>query len=171
MINVEEKDLEKAFLIWYRHFNFKNSDQEIIPFLKSEATLFHPEQIGWLEKARTGLFLSTHFMAKALDISSAAYSKFEQREKDGSISLKNLALAAEAMDCELVYAIRPKQRTNFSSVIWKILVHAVVRHPSLRSYDKNHRAKSVAAIATKLMKNPEFKKNRNWSQRANQKTE
>ena len=37
------------------------------------------------------------------------------------LSLTTLAKAAEAMDCELAYAIRPKNKKYFSSIIWEIL--------------------------------------------------
>lgn len=170
MIEVAEKDIQKAFITWYRHYNFKSYDAEVQSFLAPTLPAFKSGQIGWLEKARKSLFLSTLDVAKNMELSREAYSKLELRERLGSISLANLNRAAEAMDCELVYAIRPKSRISFSKIIWTKLVYAVIRHPSLRSYDKNQRDKSVAAIAIKLMNSPEFKKNQGWSQRANQET-
>lgn len=168
-----EIDLEKAFLLWYKHYELQLIDKELSPFLSLQlnptesADLTKQEQIGWLRKARTGLFFSTEQVSKKLNISRAAYCKYEENEKKGSITLATLAKAAEAMDCELVYAIRPKNRLSFSRCVWKKLLAASLKHPSLRSYDPKHRSKSLAAIAVRLMSNPEFKRNLSFSQRAN----
>lgn len=168
MIEVAEKDIEKAFITWYRQYNLKSYNSEVAPFLSADLAPYQENQIGWLEKARKSLFISVIGMANNLELSREAYSNLEERERTGAISLANLSRAAEAMDCELVYAIRPKSRIPFCKVIWRKLIYAVVRHPSLRSYDKNQKDKSVAAIAIKLMNLPEFKKSQGWSQRANQ---
>lgn len=176
MIEVCNQDLEKAFKYWYSNYKFKQHDEKIIPFLKDELKahqLFQNEDdtsepedaVSWLERARTSLFLSHEIVAKKLKVSRVAYYKFEERERDGTISLNTLAKAAEAMDCELVYAIRPKNRKTFSRNIWNKLVHAAVTHPSLRSYDPKKRDLSVAAIAIKLMHAPDFKREQNWTQK------
>jgi predicted DNA-binding mobile mystery protein A len=42
-------------------------------------------------------------------VSQAQATQFEQGEVDGSITLRSLRGAAEAMDCELVYALVPRR--------------------------------------------------------------
>ncbi len=43
-----------------------------------------------------------------MGVSQAAVAQFEKAEKDGSITLKSLRSAAEALDCTLVYALVPR---------------------------------------------------------------
>ena len=64
-----------------------------------------------------------------LDVARAAYSKYEDCEERGSIRLATLAKAAEAMDCELVYAIRPKSKKYFSNIILGKLLPQSQLHP------------------------------------------
>lgn len=174
MPEIALSDLEKAFLTWYKNYSFKDVDQEIAPFLdekilaKTLNAFDGGEQTGQLERTRKAMFLTTQNVADRVETSRASYAQLEQRERSGAITLKNLAKLAEAMDCELVYAIRPKSKVTFSKLIWNKLVMAVAKHPSLRSYDKTKRAKSVPVIANRLMNDPEFKRSQTWSQRLNQ---
>jgi predicted DNA-binding mobile mystery protein A len=44
-----------------------------------------------------------------MGVSQAAVAQFEKAEKDGSITLKSLRSAAEALGCTFVYALVPRQ--------------------------------------------------------------
>jgi hypothetical protein len=83
----------------------------------------------------------------------------------GSITISALAKAAEAMDCELVYAIRPKKKVRFSSQIWHPLLKAslnkwwVVSRPEIRKSD------ALAAVANQTMNEPQFRRKQGWSER------
>lgn len=122
---------------------------------------------GWLKRSRLALFLSTQTVADRLKVIRTAYSQYEQSEERGSITLASLAKAAEAMDCELVYAIRPKNRACFSSRIWKLLMEASLPHQWLKKCDQKRRANALAHIANQKMKDPRFKLTQGWSKRAN----
>ena len=64
---------------------------------------------GFISEIRGALGMSTYQLARRLEISQPAATKLEQRERDGTISLNSLRKAAEALDCNLVYAFVPKR--------------------------------------------------------------
>jgi len=64
---------------------------------------------GWIAAIRKCLGMSAHQLAKRIGIARQSVSELEARERDGSITLKSLRKAAEAMDCQLVYALIPQK--------------------------------------------------------------
>lgn len=64
---------------------------------------------GWLRAIRHALGMSSSQFAKRLDISQPRVLKLEKAEIDGSVTLASLRKAAEAMGCEFVYAIVPRE--------------------------------------------------------------
>lgn len=68
-----------------------------------------PPKGGWLRAIRTALDMPQAFVAARLGVSQAAIAKYETSEKDGTIQLASLRKAARAMDCDLVYAILPRE--------------------------------------------------------------
>jgi predicted DNA-binding mobile mystery protein A len=63
---------------------------------------------GWINALRKTLNISLKQLGKKLNVSSQNINQFEQREKDGSISLQKLKDVAEALDMNFVYAFIPK---------------------------------------------------------------
>jgi|CXWL01.1.fsa_nt_gi predicted DNA-binding mobile mystery protein A len=64
---------------------------------------------GWLRAIRTALGMTSKQLAQRLQTSQSAIIEYEQREIAGTISLGTLRRAASAMDCDLVYALVPRQ--------------------------------------------------------------
>jgi predicted DNA-binding mobile mystery protein A len=64
---------------------------------------------GWLRAIRHALGMSTGQFARRLDISQPRVLKLEKAEIDGSVTLASLRRAAEALGCEFVYAIVPRE--------------------------------------------------------------
>jgi predicted DNA-binding mobile mystery protein A len=64
---------------------------------------------GWLREVRVSVGLSQEAIAQGLRVKRQSYAQFETAEVSGSISLTSLRRAAEAMDCELVYFIVPRE--------------------------------------------------------------
>jgi len=64
---------------------------------------------GWLRAVRDAIGLSQATMGKKLHIKRQSYAQSEAAEERGAISLTSLQRAAEAMDCELVYFIVPRE--------------------------------------------------------------
>jgi predicted DNA-binding mobile mystery protein A len=48
-------------------------------------------------------------LGKRMGVSQAAVAQFEKAEKEGTITLKSLRAAAEALECTLVYTLVPRQ--------------------------------------------------------------
>jgi predicted DNA-binding mobile mystery protein A len=64
---------------------------------------------GWLRAIRQALGLSLKTVATRLSQTPQAVKQAEESEAAGTISLKRLEAAANAMGCRLVYAIVPRQ--------------------------------------------------------------
>jgi predicted DNA-binding mobile mystery protein A len=63
---------------------------------------------GWINTLRRTLNISLKQLAKRLGVSSQNINQFEQREKDGTISIQKLKKVAEALDMDFVYTFIPK---------------------------------------------------------------
>jgi len=67
-----------------------------------------PPPTGWLKALRSALGMSSQQLANKLSLTRQGVLAIEQREKDGSITLKALREAATALDMQLVYGLVPK---------------------------------------------------------------
>ena len=70
-----------------------------------------PPAEGWIHTIRTALKMSLRQLAARLSITPQGMRRIEQREKDGSITLKNLREAGNALDMQLVYGFIPKEES------------------------------------------------------------
>ena len=77
MKKLTDEEVRKSFKIWLTNYSGREDETALGPFLHDRIKAFVPHQQGWLKKARKG-----------------------------PITLATLASTAEAMECELVYAIR-----------------------------------------------------------------
>jgi len=66
---------------------------------------------GWLKAIRLSLGMSLQQVANKLSITKQSVQEIEDREKEGSLTLKSLKDVANAMDMQLVYALVPKDGT------------------------------------------------------------
>lgn len=66
-----------------------------------------PPPTGWLKAVRTALGMSLQQLSNRLSITKQSMQEIEQREKDGSITIKSLREAAKALDMQLVYGFVP----------------------------------------------------------------
>ena len=167
MCKLTDEELRRAFEIWLTNYSGKESEEALWPFLNDQISAFISGKPGWLRKARNGLFLSAEVVAKKLKVSRAAYSKYEDCEEKGTITLATLVNAAEAMGCELVYAIRPKSKKLFSQIIWAKLLPQSLQHPWIKKCDQRRRAAGLASVVNRFMNDPKFRREQGWSQRAN----
>lgn len=58
---------------------------------------------------REAVGLTQAEVAERAGVKRQSYAEFENAEKRGSITLSSLRRAAEAMDCELVYYVAPRE--------------------------------------------------------------
>ncbi len=66
---------------------------------------------GWIRTIRNALGMSLQQLGKKLSITRQSVQEMEQREQDGTITLKSLKEVAKAMDMQLVYAFVPVDGT------------------------------------------------------------
>lgn len=85
----------------------KGLDQRVSA-LKSAAAIAHRPARGWLRAVREAIGLKQETVAKKVGVSRPSFADLESSEARGSISLSSLTRAADAMDCELVYFLVPR---------------------------------------------------------------
>ncbi|MFZ4402781.1 MAG: helix-turn-helix domain-containing protein [Pseudobdellovibrionaceae bacterium] len=169
MVKLSDVEMNKAYLLWRYSLDVEQQEEVLAPFLDEKIKAYSGldskiSKNGWLRQARQGLLLSTQHVAQNLGISRAAYSKFEEGEEKGTISLNTLSRAAQAMNCELVYAIRPKQKQLFSILIWQKLAPVALSRPWLKACDPKRKVQALVSEVKKLLKNSQFRKKQNWVQ-------
>lgn len=64
---------------------------------------------GWLRAIREALGRSLRVQASRIGVAAPTLLKAESAEAEGRITLGQLRKLAEALDCELVYAVVPRQ--------------------------------------------------------------
>lgn len=74
---------------------------------------------GWIKTLRVALSMSAQQFADRLGLSRARINQLENAEAHDAITLRSLKEAANALGCELVYAIVPKGDSTLESIIKK----------------------------------------------------
>jgi len=83
-------------------------DQRTALLQTVSSEVFARPQAGWLRAVRDALGMSTRDMAARLGVTSMAISKLEASERAGTIGLDTLSRAADAVGCDVVYALVPR---------------------------------------------------------------
>lgn len=83
----------------------KHLERRLAPLRASDLT--RPQR-GWLRAMREALGMTTRQLAHRMGKAQSTVVDMEKSEARDTISLASLRQAAEAMGCELVYAIVPK---------------------------------------------------------------
>ena len=82
-------------------------DKRLNLFRNSDVFVRPPR--GWLRAIREALGMTTSQLARRVGVSQSRAVQIEKAEKEGSITLKSLERAAQALDCRLVYALVPRK--------------------------------------------------------------
>lgn len=72
---------------------------------------------GWLREIRQVYEVPVHKVAWRLGVKERMVYQLERSEQKGSITLQRLKEAAAALDCDLVYAVVPRSRAEFSRAV------------------------------------------------------
>lgn len=124
---------------------------------------------GWVKTVRKALGMTAQQLALRMGLMRSRIVQLEEAEKHDAITLKTLKRAAEAMDCELVYAIVPKISPhgktledivkNKATMIAKMIVGNVAHSMSLedQSIEKNQQKRQEEELLKELLENS-FKK-------------
>lgn len=82
-------------------------DRQLDP-LRRSGDLVAPPTNGWLRAIREALGMTAAQLGRRLGVSQQRALAMEGAETRGSLTLASLARAAEALDCQLVYALVPR---------------------------------------------------------------
>jgi predicted DNA-binding mobile mystery protein A len=85
----------------------KHLDKKLSPLRDSKALLRPPK--GWVKALRESLGMTGEQLARRIGVTKPRVYEIERAELSGSITLDSLERAAQAMDCQLVYALIPRQ--------------------------------------------------------------
>lgn len=66
-------------------------------------------QFGWIATVRGALGMTQDAFGKRLKVPKQRVSQLEQRERSGDIKLAQLRDVADALNCDLVYALVPRE--------------------------------------------------------------
>ena len=75
-----------------------------------------PPRVGWIRAIRQALGMRTSQLAARLGVTKQAVADLERREAEGSVTLSALRKAANAMECDLLYAIVPRRPVK--DILW-----------------------------------------------------
>lgn len=84
-------------------------DIKIVKLSKLEKVVVPPT--GWIYSIRQGINMSLRQLGIRLSITPQSVKEIEEREKNGTISLKLLKQVASALDMYFVYGFIPKDKT------------------------------------------------------------
>jgi predicted DNA-binding mobile mystery protein A len=93
----------------FRSLRLKQLDRTLKPF-RAAAKNPRPQK-GWLRAIREAAGISASEVARTLKTSRQLPIQLEKAEAEDRITLKSLRAAANALGCELVYALVPKANT------------------------------------------------------------
>ena len=82
-------------------------DKRLTPLRQSQDLARPPR--GWIRAIRDALGMTTKQLGLRMGVSQPRITQLERAEKDGSTTLATLQRAANAMDCQLVYALVPRR--------------------------------------------------------------
>lgn len=93
----------------YQKIRIDSLSNAVLPFSAAKSVM-RPRR-GWLRTVREALGMSLEQVAAALKLIRQSVRDFERAEAEEKITLSSLRRVAEAMGCDLVYAIVPKSGT------------------------------------------------------------
>src|SRR6202012_1108773 len=90
----------------FKSLRLKQLDRALEPYRKAQ-TVQRPAK-GWIRTIRQALGVSSGELARGLGTSRQLPLQMEKGEAEDRITLKSLRAVANALDCDLVYALVPR---------------------------------------------------------------
>ena len=163
MNQIESKTIHHAYLFWRARFPAFQVDERLEPFLTSQIKPANTDSMLWIKTVREAFGLTLDTASQKANVSRNTFWKFEQSERAGTISLNTLRKSAEAMDCELIYAIRPKSKTLPSKIIWEKIYGPCIRHPLVKNTSNSMKSRVLASLAKERMEDLALRRKMGWS--------
>src|SRR5277367_2562925 len=93
----------------FRNLLLNQLDRRLEPYRAARKVSRPPK--GWIRALRQALGISSGELARRLGTSRQLPLQMEKAEAEDRITLKSLRAAANALDCDLVYALVPRADT------------------------------------------------------------
>ncbi|MBU6226463.1 MAG: mobile mystery protein A [Acidobacteria bacterium] len=77
--------------------------------LRQALPLMSRPQSGWISAIRQSLGMSQRDLGSRMGIAESTLTRLEDNERVGSIQISTLQRAAEALECDFVYALVPRR--------------------------------------------------------------
>ena len=106
----------------FKTLRIKQLDRTLAPF-RTEAAISRPAK-GWLRAIREAEGISSGELARRMGTSRQLSLQQEKAEAEDRITLKSLRTLANALDCELVYALVPRAGSIAQSMEDRVRAHA-----------------------------------------------
>ncbi len=87
----------------------EQTEQKLLPFRSLEAIVIPPN--GWIHTIRKSLKMSLRQLGIKLSMTAQSVKEMEEREANGTISIKSLNEAARILDMKLVYGFVSKHES------------------------------------------------------------
>lgn len=129
-------------------------DRKLAGFRPTERFAAPPR--GWIKAVREALAMSQADLARQLDLSQSTVASMERSEAGGTIQLNTLRRVADAMDCDVVYVLVPRESveaTLIDRARVKLSPHlrAVAQTMSLEDQDDAPEAEEVELEVERLI--------------------
>jgi predicted DNA-binding mobile mystery protein A len=95
----------------FRSLRLRQLERTLRPFL--EARQIARPQKGWIRAIREASGMTLRELASGMKSSLSLAAQFEKSEAEYRITLNSLRQAADALGCDLLYALVPKQGTLY----------------------------------------------------------
>lgn len=130
----------------------KHLDKALIPFRMAADQARPPK--GWVRAIRDALGMTSRQLAARMELSQSPITAMEQGEAAGTVTLNTLRQAAEALDCQLVYALVP--RSTLEDTVRQradVLARSQLArvHHTMRLEDQALRSEDLAAELERMM--------------------
>jgi len=76
---------------------------------REAASAFETPRSGWIRGIRTALGMSASDLATRIGVNTSTVLRMELGESQGTIQISTLKRAAEGLNCDLVYALIPRE--------------------------------------------------------------
>lgn len=164
---LSDAELQTAYERWLLNFPHSKADQNLRGFLEIDSQVMNldDDRPTRLRDARVALLYSLQSAGDQIKVSKYQFRKFEDAESKGTITINSLKKAAEALDCELVYAIRPKAKKNYSRVVWEKLAQPNLNQKSLFKQVARYRPNLLNWFVARQINDQEFREKMGWSKR------
>lgn len=120
---------------------------------------------GWVKTLRTALRMTTEQLASRVGLKRSRIVQLENAEVNDAVTLRTLREAANAIDCDLVYAIVPKANSSLETIIKHQAEQLAHQRVARETEDIETLQQQKAQLSTRLIEN--FNK-KLWANERNQ---